>query len=196
MTFNPNWRETLAARVPKPRVKPRKKKRSPLERAQQELKTLKRRRRRTGRLPQKQKLVIAEIVEQSPNNSLSTKQIEALATVIDRGAEVVRSAVVAAREKFVARAERYADIHLASAEQALFTNEVGEARKAAEWALENMSERDSEGKIVRVIDKAEAAQEMPKVMIGIALGGLPTHAPDANGLALSTPLALAKVRPR
>lgn len=87
----------------------------------------------------------------------------------------VAQSIRAAREKLQGVASRYVEIHLQSAEKALKNGDYDAARKACEWAMENLSADGDDGKQVRIIaPKDQPAPTLPAIQIGIALGGLPS----------------------
>lgn len=90
-----------------------------------------------------------------------------------RSPEAVMSGIAKAREKFQAKAEYYVDLHARAADLALVNNDADVARKAAEWAMTNLSGKSQSGDIERIVDRAESASDAPRIQIGINLGGVP-----------------------
>lgn len=124
-----------------------------------------------GSLTSIEKSIIGHLVQDTPGDIPNT-QVEATALALRRNPAIVRSEMTKARDKLVERAEWYVDKHAESLTKALEIGEVGEARKAAEWAIEKISARDKDGKVERIIEGATIADTQPKIMIGINLGGL------------------------
>jgi hypothetical protein len=127
---------------------------------------------RQGPLTAAEKGLIDSVVADSPRE-LDQKQTDALATALRRSPEAMVTAVQAAQQRLVERAERYADIHLEAAEKAL-ESDPDVARKAAEWALSQISAKDDQGRTHRVIesDKSSGSGSGITVQLGIALGGI------------------------
>lgn len=67
---------------------------------------------------------------------------------------------------------------------AIANGEVGEARKAAEWAMTNLSAKNGAGLVERIVDRVEAESTQPIIQIGIALGGLPANSPTSHKLPI------------
>lgn len=81
-----------------------------------------------------------------------------------------------AREHMQRRALLYVQQHDQVIEQALHNDDpkaLETARRAAQWAIENVSAEEN-GRIERIVDKSEQAQSLPTIQIGFALGGMPT----------------------
>ena len=129
--------------------------------------------RRRGKLSRIEKIMVGEIIKDAPNDQPSDKQIEATAVALRRSPETIRSTIAAAREKLQANALRYVDLHNDALMQAMMCNDTDVARKGAQWAIENISSRDADGKVERIVEKTEASSTLPSIRIGIALGGLP-----------------------
>jgi hypothetical protein len=136
---------------------------------------------KAGVVPQRGSLSQAEksaIHHVAASGELVGAQIDALAIALRREPSTIAKHVMEAKERLQSRAGEYADIHLDSAKLAMQLGEVGEARKAAEWALERISAKDASGNDVRVIDSAAQSSNAPVIKIGIALGGLPAKRDD------------------
>lgn len=129
--------------------------------------------RKPGVLTQSEKSIVA-YVAQLPESAITGELVESTAIVLRKNPDTIARSIVNARAKLAERADQYVDLHYRAATQALLTNEVGEARKAAEWYLEHVSAKDSEGKVERVIDANTESSSAPIIKIGIALGGLPS----------------------
>ena len=119
------------------------------------------------------------------SSDVSPEQIDALAIALKRNPATIAKYVQAAKDKFNQNASRYADIHMRVAEKALALDDpkaLETARKASEFAMQNNSAVDADGKQIRVIDSAQQSSNAPVIKIGIALGGLPaaTHVTDAT----------------
>ena len=138
------------------------------------LRKKRRKRRRAGPVSATEKLIIAEVVKDAPLSTPNEKQIDALSITLRRSPEVIKSIVVAAREKFQANSLHYVDLHNDAVQQALAGQDFDVARKGAEWAIERISARDADGKIERIVDKVESESSAPRIQIGIQLGGLPS----------------------
>jgi hypothetical protein len=94
---------------------------------------------------------------------------KALASLADTSAEGVRQA----RRKLQSRASEYVDLHLQACKVALREGEPGEARKGAEAMIDRITALAADGTVERIVDKPAAISELPRIQIGIALGGLP-----------------------
>lgn len=128
----------------------------------------KRKGRQRGPLSQSEKIAIAAITEKR----VTPEVIEGVAVVLNRSVDAVKSEVAKARERFTANADFYVELHRKVAEQALVAEDFTEARKAAEFAMTNTSQKTSQG-IDRIVDKDTGGSEGPRIQIGIALGGIP-----------------------
>jgi hypothetical protein len=124
--------------------------------------------------------IIEHAVIANGKHELVGAQIDGLALALNREPTTIAKHVQFAKERLQSRAGEYADLHIASANLAMQLGEVGEARKAAEWALERISAKDASGNDVRVIDSAAQSSNAPVIKIGIALGGLPAKRDDAE----------------
>jgi hypothetical protein len=133
----------------------------------------KKRSRRTSPFAQSEKKIIDGIALDNPND----QQIEALAIAMRRPVETVavavESSIAAARRKLQDRAEEYVDLHMEASRLAIAMGEVGEARKAAEWGMTNISGKTSAGDSERIVEKVTTDSDAPRIQIGINLGGLP-----------------------
>lgn len=143
-------------------------KRENLKRSPSNLKPKRKQARPRGPLSQSEKIVITEIAKKP----ITPDVIEGVAVALHRSVDAIKSEVAKARERFTANADFYVEIHKKVAEQALAANDFTEARKAAEFAMINTSQRTSQG-IDRIVDKDTGATEGPRIQIGIALGGIP-----------------------
>lgn len=130
--------------------------------------------RRLGKLAQSEKKIIDGVALDNPND----KQIEALAITLRRPVETVaiavESSIALARKKLQDRAEEYVDLHMEASRLAIAMGEVGEARKAAEWGMTNISGKTPAGDSERIVEKLTTDSDAPRIQIGINLGGLPT----------------------
>lgn len=127
---------------------------------------------RPGVFSRVEKNLIDHLVRDTPGE-IAPAQVDALALALRRNPLTVAQHIELAKKRLQERALEYVDLHMESAKKALEIGEVGEARKAAEWALSKISAKDNEGKIVRIIDESSAHESGPAIQIGIALGGLP-----------------------
>jgi hypothetical protein len=125
-----------------------------------------------GPLSRVESAIVAEIVENTPTKALSEVQTTALAIALDRKPSAIADVIKIARERLQENAGKYVDLHIDAAMQALATNEVDVARKAAEWAIEKISARSEDGSRVSIVDTNVNESSGPKIMIGIALGGM------------------------
>lgn len=134
---------------------------------------------RAGKPTQVEQSLITQFVRDQPRE-VTSGQVAALARVLRRPRETVKSMIEAAREDFAVEASFYVAAHKTSVQRALdVTNKDGEhdakaldvAARASQWALENLS---AEG--VRVVDKPSAGKgdTGPRIMVGINVGGLNT----------------------
>lgn len=106
-------------------------------------------------------------------SALVPAQIHSTAIMLNRTPETIAKAIDEARARLADQALEYVDIHMSSTRNALADRDHDVARKAAEWALEHISAKDTDGKQHRIIDVAESSSTAPRIQIGIALGGLP-----------------------
>lgn len=127
--------------------------------------------RRPGRLSKLERAIVGEVVNSEPDLS-PTRQV-ALALALNKPTDTVTRAVKQARATFEANADKYVALHLDTAMSALADREYDVARKAAEFAIEKVSHVDDEGKSHRIVDAVVSTTNVPKIQIGIALGGLP-----------------------
>ena len=110
---------------------------------------------------------LLEDVLRQQTTELTPTQERSLGHVFQRGPTVIKRMIQEARERFAERAGEYTDIHFQSAQGALADGDYEVAGELAQWAMKEIS---MEG--VRVIDKANTEAQVPRVMIGIKLGGL------------------------
>lgn len=136
-------------------------------------KVVKRRPARNRRVTQAEKLVVAELVADSPSNIPNKVDIDNLAIALRRSPSTIQSIVSQARDRLVSNALAYVDLHKDAADKALAIGDLGEARKAAEWAIEHISSRDADGKVESIVERIESESNAPRIQIGIALGGIP-----------------------
>ena len=130
----------------------------------------KHKRRKRGPLSHVEKtLVDAAITDRGRLNTLSTKQVEAVATILERPLPTVHSVIAKARETFQRNAQRYVDAHA----ETLNSHDHDVRRKSAQWAIEHLSSRDAQGHVERIVEVVESASAGVKVQIGVQLGGLP-----------------------
>lgn len=121
---------------------------------------------RGGSMSKVEKDFIAQFVQDQPTGITPTQE-RSLAKVMRRSRETIKSALEEAKDKFVASAERYVDIHRAATEAALATGDNEQALKGSQWALTNIG---AEG--ARIIDKQTEAPTGSRIMIGIRVGGV------------------------
>ena len=121
---------------------------------------------RSGGITDTEQALIDRFVADQPRE-ISTDQVKALAKVLRRRPSTVRDCIQRARENFVATAEGYVEVHQQAVEGALSRRDFDTAAKHAEWALEHLSH---EGQ--RVVDRDVAETHVPKIIIGVALGGM------------------------
>lgn len=121
-----------------------------------------------------EKIVIAQVVEESPFNIVSDDRIAKLADALDHPKPAIKSVIAKAREQFEADALEYVNIHKQSAQLALADGDYDTARKAAAFAMEKVSAVNDRGERETIIDRIESTSSQPRIQIGIALGGLPT----------------------
>ncbi len=126
---------------------------------------------RRGQFTKPEKEFIAQVVQDQPRE-MTTKQVNALSTVLRRSRAAVKEVVEQARENFVAQADRYVEVHREAVEQALASGDSEVAMKGSQWYLEHVS---AEG--TRIVDKGQSGPQGTKIMIGVALGGVGNAAP-------------------
>jgi len=91
--------------------------------------------------------------------------------------KTAKRVIETAREKLAKRAEFYADAHAQVVRDALADGDpkaLETARRAAEWALERVTEGGA-----RVIDPPKGTSNGPALSIGIAVSGVPARGPAA-----------------
>lgn len=123
---------------------------------------------RTGSITQAEKEFVSKFVMDQPAE-IAPVQVNALARVLRRSKEAVRSMVEEARENFVAGAGRYVEIHRQATEAALSNGDpksLEVAARSAQWALTNISAEGS-----RIVDKASTESSGSKIYIGVKVGG-------------------------
>jgi hypothetical protein len=128
------------------------------------------RRARRGPLTRNEKSLVAALVDQ--NGELTPNQIEATAIALRRKPETVADAIVSAREKLQRQAEFYVEAHAEAVQKALIGQAFDTARRGAEWAIDRISVRTSEGTIERIIDRDAPSDSQLMIRIGLALGGM------------------------
>jgi|SRR5579862_853335 len=128
------------------------------------------RKHKRGTLSKAETSAVALVAKEHP----TPKQIEGLATALNRSEETIKSVMARARETFQRNAKEYVDIHMKSAR----SDDPDVARKAAQWAIEHMSSRDKDGNVERIIEPSATNESAPNIHIGIALGGLPARLPS------------------
>ena len=121
---------------------------------------------RSGGITDTEQALVDRFVADQPRE-ISTDQVKALAKVLRRRPSTVRDCIQRARENFVATAEGYVEVHQQAVEGALNRRDFDTAAKHAEWALEHLSH---EGQ--RMVDRDVAETHAPKIIIGVALGGM------------------------
>jgi hypothetical protein len=121
---------------------------------------------RGGSMSDVEKEFVTQFVQDQPA-AITPSQERSLAKVMRRSREAVKSAIEEAKDKFVASAERYVDIHRAATEAALFCGDNEQALKGSQWALTNIGAEGS-----RIIDKTADAPTGSRIMIGIRVGGI------------------------
>jgi hypothetical protein len=108
---------------------------------------------------------------------VTSEQVQALATLLDRTPQTVREWVIEARNKFLGSASRYVEIHLDAVEKALAAgtdDSLDVARRGAEWAIERAG-YDGQS----IVEKQKSDTSGLKIMIGVKIGGL------VDGVAVS-----------
>lgn len=114
---------------------------------------------------------IIELMLRDQPQELSSEQITALSSLLRRNEKTVRNLVLKARDRFTENGTFYVEAHAKAVGAALASGEFDTAAKHAEWAIENL---EMEGG--RIIDREVkgAGSNVPQVMIGVNLGGVPT----------------------
>jgi len=136
---------------------------------------------RAGPLTTSEKTIIAQVVADAPATLMDAAAIERTAHLMRRDPRTVAHYIVAAREQFQANARRYVEIHQQVADAALKDGSdraLDVARKASEFAMQHASAKDKSGKVERIIESQQTV-DVPRVQIGVVLGGLPTARPAA-----------------
>lgn len=122
---------------------------------------------RMGSATDTDKALVAAVVMDSPRE-LSTQQTNALATVLRRSKDVVKTLIEEARENFQANAKRYVELHMQAVEDAVASGDpkaLGEAMKGAAWAISNLS---AEG--TRIVEKETKGPTGTQILINIPMG--------------------------
>ena len=135
------------------------------------------RRRKHTRLSPAENAIIGEIVRDQPGQIVTLKQIEQTAELLRRDPKTIQTAISKARETLQNRADYYVDVHKQALDGALKAEDYDVARKGAMEMITALSGKDADGNVERIIDRDESASQVPRISIGIALGGLrsPTH---------------------
>lgn len=122
---------------------------------------------RGGGITQPERDLVTQFVQDQPREVTPT-QVRALARVLRRSQDTVKSLVEGAREHFIEQADRYVEVHRLAVEGALLDGDFQEARKGSEWYLEHVS-----GEGARIIDKAaDSGPQGTKILIGLRIGGI------------------------
>ncbi len=129
---------------------------------------------RSGALTEPEKDLVTRFIADQPGE-ITPKQQQALATVLRRSPDAVKTLLQTAKDRFVERAGDYVDVHMQATREALATQDYDTAVKASQWAITNIS---SEGE--RIIEKETVQSVMPRVVIGVNLGGLDLKAIEAS----------------
>lgn len=112
---------------------------------------------------------MADIVMNQPGG-MSPSQVRGLARAMKRSPEAIRHMILDARERFIEKAGRYVEIHIAATEDALATGDNEQALKGSQWALSNIGADNT-----RVVDRPNTESNGVKVMIGVKIGGMQNH---------------------
>lgn len=127
---------------------------------------------RRGSVSNVERDFVTQFVQDQPRE-LSTRQVNALATVMRRSRETVKEVVAEARDRFVEQADRYVEIHRSAVESALEGGDNETALKGSQWYLEHVA---AEG--IRIVDKGGASGPTgSKIVIGVAIGGVGATGP-------------------
>lgn len=127
--------------------------------------TFKKKGRKTGQPTKEDQAIVARVVNDSLGE-VTGAQVQALAVTLDRSVQGVRSMIRTARERFIANAERYTEIHMEAVSRGLEDGSMDGleiAQKGSQWALEHLS---AEGE--SIIEKAQAVDTGMKIMLGIS----------------------------
>ena len=130
---------------------------------------------RKGKPTKAEKALVAEFVADQPM-AVSEGQITAIAKVLRRPREVAKTLIEDAKDMLVDNTKRYVTIHMQATEDALAEGSpkaLDVATKAAQWALENISEGAT-----RVVEATVKGDTGPRIMVGIRIGGLNDKAPE------------------
>lgn len=138
---------------------------------------------RGGGITQPERDLVTQFVQDQPREVTPT-QVRALARVLRRSQDTVKSLVEGAREHFIEQADRYVEVHRLAVEGALLDGDFQEARKGSEWYLEHVS-----GEGARIIDKqVDTGPAGTRIFVGLRIGGIsespqviemPAHAVEA-----------------
>lgn len=122
---------------------------------------------RSGAMTKVEGELIAKFVADQ-KQEITTKQERALATLLNRPTRTIKEHIEAARAKFVANGESYAEIHMLATQGALATMDFEVAGKLSQYALSNLS-----GGGQRVVEKAEnAGPQGAHITVGVHIGGV------------------------
>jgi len=139
----------------------------------------KKKHRKHGPFSATERAAVQAVVQVAPAHLPTKQQIVSLAKAINRPEGSVTAHITRARETFQANATRYVEIHKEAAELALKDGSdkaLDVARKASEFAMQHASAKDKSGKVERIIESQQTA-DVPRVQIGLVLGGMPTARP-------------------
>ncbi len=122
---------------------------------------------RGGSVTEVERDLVTQFVQDQPRE-VTPSQVRALARVMRRSTDTVKSLITDAREHFVEQADRYVEVHRLAVENALSEGDYEEARKGSEWYLTHVS-----GEGARIIDKqAESGPVGARIFVGLRIGGI------------------------
>ncbi len=124
---------------------------------------------RGGSVTQTEKALVHQFVADQPS-AIRPSQVTALAKVLRRSRDAVKSMIEEAREDLASGIGDYVRAHKEAMTMALANGDAKSlevAARAAQWGLENIS---IEG--VRVVDKAKGEDNGVRVFIGVKVGGM------------------------
>lgn len=131
--------------------------------------------RRIGPVTDAERDLVAKFVQDQPAE-LSTKQVNALSTVLRRTKEKTIELIEQARERLIDSAKDYVNAHKKAIQMALANGDAKSlevAVRGSQWAMENISEGST-----RIVDKGSTGPQGTQILIGVKIGGMNAEAAD------------------
>ena len=116
-----------------------------------------------------EKVFMEQFVANHPQE-VTPIEVRALTKLLHRTPQVTKRLLTEARDKFIASAGHYVDVHKQAIDTALANGDpksLEVAVRGSQWAMENASEGST-----RIVDKSSPESAGPRVLVGIKIGGL------------------------